>query len=274
MAHVKGLDLFLSHFKGFEEQYVLIGGAACSVWLAHRDVDFRMTKDIDLVLIVEGLVPAFVERFWDFVNQGGYQVYRLQSGKRALYRFDHPAHAGYPAQIELLSRKPFDTPRQCRVMPLPAGGTLTSLSVILMEDEYYHFVVAARQVVDGVPIIPAYGLIPLKARAWLDLTERRAQGDASIRTEDIRKHRNDVFRLAVALEPVDRFSLPGPIGKDLSRFLANFPPASPDWPAIRRSLGTALPDPETIISRLQAVFELKAETAQKRAERQGSPLAN
>lgn len=25
MARVKGLDLFLTHFKGFEEQYVLIG---------------------------------------------------------------------------------------------------------------------------------------------------------------------------------------------------------------------------------------------------------
>lgn len=257
MAHVKGLNLFVAHFKGLEEQYVLIGGAACSVWLAHRDVDFRMTKDIDLVLIVEGLVPAFVQRFWDFVSQGGYQVYRLQSGKKALYRFDHPAQAGYPAQIELLSRKPFETPRQCRVMPLPAGGGVASLSVILMEDDYYRFVVAARQVVDGVPIIPAHGLIPLKARAWLDLTERRAQGDASVRTEDIRKH-----RLAVALESVDRFSLPAAIGKDLSRLLANFPVGSPDWPAIRRSLGGALPDPETIINRLQAIFDLKAETAQ------------
>lgn len=261
MAHVKGLHLFLSHFKGLEEQFVLIGGAACSVWLAHRDVDFRMTKDIDLVLIVEGLTPAFVQRFWDFVNEGGYQVYRLRSGKRALYRFDHPTHVGYPAQIELLSRKPFATPRECRVLPLSAGDTLTSLSVILMEDEYYHFVVAARQVVDGVPIIPAHGLIPLKARAWLDLTERRAQGDASIRTEDIRKHRNDVFRLAVVLEPGDQFSIPEVIGKDLSRFIANFPATSPDWPAIQRSLGTVLLDPETIIIRLQAVFGLKAEAA-------------
>jgi hypothetical protein len=262
MAHVKGLDLFLAHFKGLEEQYVLIGGAACSVWLAHRDVDFRMTKDIDLVLIVEGLVPAFVQRFWDFVSEGGYQVYRLQSGKRALYRFDHPAQAGYPAQIELLSRKPFDTPRKCRVMPFPAGGALTSLSVILMEDDYYRFVVASRQMVDGVPIIPAHGLIPLKARAWLDLTERRAQGDASVRTEDIRKHRNDVFRLAVALEPGDRFSLPVAIGKDLSRFLANFPAGCPDWPAIRRSLGADLPEPETIINRLQSIFGLKAKITQ------------
>jgi hypothetical protein len=262
MAHVKGLDLFLAHFKGLEEQYVLIGGAACSIWLAHRDVEFRMTKDIDLVLIVEGLLPEFVQRFWDFVNRGGYQVYRLQSGKRALYRFDHPAHAGFPAQIELLSRKPFDTPRECRVMPLPAGGALTSLSVILMEDAYYRFVVASRQVVDGVPIIPAHGLIPLKARAWLDLTERRDQGDASVRGEDIRKHRNDVFRLASALRPDERFQVPAVIRKDLARFLASFPSVSPDWPAIRRSLGADLPDPETLISGLQAMFNLAAETAQ------------
>ncbi|OGV61729.1 MAG: hypothetical protein A2498_04155 [Lentisphaerae bacterium RIFOXYC12_FULL_60_16] len=131
-----------------------------------------------------------------------------------------------------------------------------------MEEEYYHFVVAARQVVDGIPIIPAHGLIPLKARAWLDLTERRARGDAGIRSEDIRKHRNDVFRLAIALQPVDRCKLPETIGKDLSRFLACFPAVSPDWSAIQRSLGADLPDPETIIRSLQAIFELDPKATQ------------
>lgn len=28
---VKGLDVFRSYFSGFEEQYVLIGGAACDI---------------------------------------------------------------------------------------------------------------------------------------------------------------------------------------------------------------------------------------------------
>ena len=28
---VKGLDVFREHCKGFEDQYVLIGGAACDI---------------------------------------------------------------------------------------------------------------------------------------------------------------------------------------------------------------------------------------------------
>ena len=32
---VRGLDLFRSHFPGFEDQYVLIGGTAC--YLAMED---------------------------------------------------------------------------------------------------------------------------------------------------------------------------------------------------------------------------------------------
>lgn len=87
MATVKGFDMFLAHFKGFEEQYVLIGGAACSVWLSHRDVEFRMTKDLDLVLVVESLVPAFTRRLWDFITVGGYRTCRLQNGRKDLARF-------------------------------------------------------------------------------------------------------------------------------------------------------------------------------------------
>ncbi len=58
---VKGLDTFRNHFAGYEEQYVLIGGAACDIVFESNDASFRATRDLDMVLIVEALTPEFGE---------------------------------------------------------------------------------------------------------------------------------------------------------------------------------------------------------------------
>ena len=47
---VKGLDIFREYFKGFEEQYVLIGGAACDILFTGNAGQFRATRDLDLIL--------------------------------------------------------------------------------------------------------------------------------------------------------------------------------------------------------------------------------
>ena len=57
---VKGLDLFRERFRAFEGAFVLIGGAACHEWFATQGAEFRPTKDLDIVLIVEMVDPAFV----------------------------------------------------------------------------------------------------------------------------------------------------------------------------------------------------------------------
>ncbi|MCV3243598.1 hypothetical protein ABID19_006635 [Mesorhizobium robiniae] len=67
---VTGVDRFRAHFAGQEHQYVLIGGAACELIMNEVGLDFRATKDLDIVLIVEALDAAFAERFWAFVEQG------------------------------------------------------------------------------------------------------------------------------------------------------------------------------------------------------------
>jgi len=52
---VKGLEDFRDFFRGRSDAYVLIGGAACDVWLSEYNITSRATKDLDLVLIVESL---------------------------------------------------------------------------------------------------------------------------------------------------------------------------------------------------------------------------
>lgn len=70
---VKGLDTFRRYFQGYENQYVLIGGAACDIVFENSETAFRATRDLDIVLIVEALTPEFGEKFWNFVQDGKYR---------------------------------------------------------------------------------------------------------------------------------------------------------------------------------------------------------
>jgi len=257
---VKGLQRFVGHFTGFEYAYILIGGAACDLWLSDRSLPFRATKDLDLVLVVEALDPAFFERFWAFIRDGRYQSHQRSDSRPSFYRFKDPEVAEYPYMIELLSRNHLELPTGTHITPIPVDDDISSLSAILLDDTYYRFVVQTRILVNGVPIIPAQCLIPLKARAWLDLTARKNAGTANVKGDDIRKHRNDVFRLYRSLAPADRFVLPDPLHGDLGAFLDSFPPDSSDWPAIHKAVGNpALPGPATILAQVRAMFNLVEE---------------
>ena len=60
---VRGLKLFADYFTGYEDHYILIGGAACDVWFSKAEFKPRATKDFDLVLVIEAVDPAFIARF-------------------------------------------------------------------------------------------------------------------------------------------------------------------------------------------------------------------
>jgi hypothetical protein len=120
--------------------------------------------------------------------------------------------------IELLTKNILDLQLPTHLTPIPINDPISSLSAILMDDAYYNLVLDHRTSAQGATIIPASCLIPLKAKAWLDLTSRRNAGDKTIRTNEIKKHRNDVFRLLVAMSPADRVSLPVQIRNDLDSF--------------------------------------------------------
>jgi hypothetical protein len=95
---------------------------------------------------------------------------------------------------------------------------VASLSAILLDDEYYRFVMDGRRKVDGLPWIGAEQLIPLKGHAWLDLTARRAAGEV-VDARNIRKHGNDVIRLMQLLSPDVQLRLAPKIADDLETFL-------------------------------------------------------
>ena len=93
---VKGIDQFKKHFADFADRYVLIGGAACYLAMEEAGLEFRVTKDLDIVLCAEALDAEFVGAFWKFVKKGGYKNQQKSSGKKLFYRFYEPEDETFP----------------------------------------------------------------------------------------------------------------------------------------------------------------------------------
>jgi hypothetical protein len=218
---VRGLDRFRGHFAGFDDRYVLIGGTAATLTMEEAGLEFRATKDLDVLLVVEALDAAFGGQMWSFVKQGGYEIRQASNGYPRFYRFEKPVDRAYPHMIELFSRRVDDLALAAgaHLTPLPMDGAVSSLSAILLDDDYYAFVVQGRRRTHDLAWIEADRLIPLKASAWLDLSARAAAGE-QIDARNVRKHLNDVFRLAQLLSADSRIDLPAKVAQQFGEFLA------------------------------------------------------
>ena len=232
---VKGLDRFRAHFEAYADRYVLIGGTACSVAMEEAGEGFRVTKDLDIVLCVEALDKEFVDAFWDFVRAGRYKHQQKGSERKQFYRFYEPEDEAFPFMLELFSRKPnaLTLNGDTRLTPIPVDEEASSLSAILMDEDYYHAIHAGKRESDGLSVVGPEYLIPLKAKAWLDMTGRLEAGER-VDGKNIRKHKNDVFRLYQVLDPELEISLSGSIQNDLRRF---FDAVGAEAPVDLKSLG-------------------------------------
>ena len=217
---VTGIDSFKEWFKESEEQYAIIGGTACDILMAEEGLDFRATKDIDLVLIIEAVDANFGKKFWEYVKQAGYEHCNKSSGVPQFYRFSHPITNQYPAMIELFTRKPdaIQLPEDATLTPLPMDEDISSLSAILLDEDYYEFLKQGKVTVGGVTVLDAAYLIPFKAKAWMDLTDRKVTGE-HVDSKNIKKHKNDVFRLTELLDPAVKTAIPQGVYADIQEFV-------------------------------------------------------
>lgn len=247
---IKGIEIFKEYFRDYKEQYVLIGGGACDLIFEDIGTVFRATKDLDLVLIVEALTPEFGKRFWDFIRDGGYRNKVKNDGKLQFYRFDKPQQSSFPFMIELFSRTDAvfdDINHGCA--PIHLGEEISSLSAILMNVDYYQLLVQGKTVVADIVILSHIYLIPFKAKAWLDLSQRRDSGHSTA-IRDIKKHKNDIVRLASILTVNDRCELPEGVKADMQQFIAQFE-KNPTEPKILNIFGLTVTD---IIEVLKIVY--------------------
>ena len=176
---VSGFTKFKERFQSFENQYVIIGGTACDLIMENEELPFRATKDVDIVLIVESITAEFGRQFWEYVKEAEYEHLNKSTGNAQFYRFTSPKNKEYPYMIEIFSRNP---------------------DYIILED-------------DAV-LTP----LPFKAKAWLDLKERKLNGE-QVDSKNIKKHKNDVFRLAQLITATTKQVLSPEIAEDMKKFL-------------------------------------------------------
>lgn len=220
---VAGLETFKNFFSDYRDCYVLIGGSACDVYFTEQDLSFRVTHDLDMILCVEALTPAFFNRFWEFVTEGGYKHRQKSDGQRQFYRFTSPTRTGYPAMLELFARKADFLPAEFsgHLTPIPAGDEASSPSGILLDQAFYDFVMANRREIEGVTILNPIAFIVLKAMAWLDLTIKKEAGDVHAYSKDINKHKNDIARITATIGARD-YWLPAAVKEKLREFMARY----------------------------------------------------
>lgn len=215
---VKGIDTFRRYFAEYEEQYVLIGGAACDIVFESNDTAFRATRDLDMVLIVEALTPAFGEKFWEFIQDGRYRNKSTNGQKPQFYRFDKPENQEYPKMVELFCRSNFELREMTGITPIRIDDEVSSLSAILLNDDYYRILLEGKVVRKGLSVLRPEYLILFKAKAFLDLKQRKDRGEA-VDSKNISKHKKDILRIAAELVLESIGDLPEAVETDIRAFI-------------------------------------------------------
>ena len=212
------INSFIEKFKDYADCYTVIGGTACDILTTEAGTDFRATKDIDMILIMEARYKEFAHIFWEFIMEGGYRFGWKNSEKAHFYRFTEP-RSGYPAMIELFSREPnYINFIPDGIIPIHIDEDTSSLSAILLNDDYYKFMLTGRRVVSGISVLDTEHLIPFKMYAWLDLKDKKARGE-HVNERDLKKHKYDVFRLLQIARRDNKIETNGIVRENIIRFM-------------------------------------------------------
>lgn len=102
--------------------------------------------------------------------------------------------------------------------PLHVDEEISSLSAILLNDDYYRFLLNGRTVSDDVSILDAEHIIPFKMKAWLDLKNKKREG-IHVDSHDIKKHCLDVFRLSQLVSASSKILVSASIQLDIDAFI-------------------------------------------------------
>lgn len=248
---VKGLKIFQEHFKKHAHQFVLIGGTACDLAMEEAGLDFRVTKDLDIVLCLEAIDKEFARTFWEFIRAGKYKHQQKSTGRKLFYRFYGPEDNEYPFMLELFSRVPdsIKLADDSHLTPILVDEEAMSLSAILLNDDYYRFIHSGKKEIEGVPVVGSEHLIPLKARAWLDLNKRKTAGEP-VDSKSIRKHKNDIFRLFRVIDPAIITDIPDEVQDGMRQFLDEMESEEIDL----KSLGLGGQDKGDILGEMRRIY--------------------
>ena len=84
------MESFIEKFRDYTDCYTVIGGAASDILMSEAGLRFRVTKDIDMILIMEARYQEFAKVFWEYIKEGGYKCGWKNSDQVHFYRFTEP----------------------------------------------------------------------------------------------------------------------------------------------------------------------------------------
>ena len=137
-------------------------------------------------------------------------------------------------------------PKGLIIEPLPIGEDVSSLSAIILDDDYYNFTIEHSHITDGIRHADSAALIALKARAYLNLQQDKADGK-HVNTKDIKKHRSDVLKNVVLIAPDEEIPAPASIVECIKGFVAAI---RNNWDELAGPLSKALNQDDVFIAGL------------------------
>lgn len=231
--NVNGLDVFAERLKGYSDNFIIVGGTACSLEMNDAGINFRATNDIDMIVIVEELSANFGKAFWGFIKDGGYEFWKSDETTH-FFRFLNPKNSSYSKMIELFSKKQDWIPDDMagRYTKIIVSDEISSLSAILLDDEYYRFLKEGAEIVNDLPVLKPIYLIAFKAKAHVDLTKKHLEGH-HINERDLKKHKNDILRLTQLLNPNETIAVADSVKADMQNFFDLIATESIDMKALK-----------------------------------------
>ena len=136
--------------------------------------------------------------------------------------------------IELFSRKQDWIPDDMagRYTKIVVSDEISSLSAILLDDEYYRFLKEGAEIVNDLPVLKPIYLIAFKAKAHVDLTQKHLEGQR-INERDLKKHKNDILRLTQLLNPNETIAVADSVKADMQNFFDLIETESIDMRALK-----------------------------------------
>ena len=123
--------------------------------------------------------------------------------------------------IELFSRNNnIELVPDAHLEPIHISDDVSSLSAILLNNDYYNLLLEGKRTIDGYSVLDEKFLIPFKAKAWCEMTDRQENGEEGL-SKHIKKHFRDVYRLSRIIIPTEKVELDGVVYADMERFIAN-----------------------------------------------------
>ena len=114
-----------------------------------------------------------------------------------------------------------------------------------MDDYFYHFTIQHSKLTNGLRHADSAALIALKARAYLNLLQDKADGK-HVNSKDIKKHRSDVLKNVVIMEDSEVVA-PDAIVACIRDFVASI---RNDWNTLSDPLAKALDQNSSFIEAL------------------------